>query len=47
MVAETEPNLQVVGRNYRDLLGEIANSFPSFHASEAAITHAILIILSM
>ena len=47
MVAETEPNLQVVGENYRDLLGEIANSFPSFHASEAAIAHAILIILSM
>lgn len=41
-MAETEPNLQVVGRHYRDLLGEIANSFPSFHASEAAIAHAIL-----
>jgi DNA-binding MurR/RpiR family transcriptional regulator len=29
-------------RTYRDLLGEIANSFPSFHASEAAIAHAVL-----
>ena len=29
-------------RTYRDLLGEIANSFSSFHASEAAIAHAIL-----
>ncbi len=29
-------------RIYRDLLGEIANSFPSFHASEVAIAHAVL-----
>lgn len=33
---------QVPGRHYRDLLGEIANSIPSFHASEAAIAHVIL-----
>lgn len=35
---ETSPSQ----RHYRDLLGEIANSFPSFHASEAAIAHAVL-----
>ena len=36
--AITEP----VPKNYQDLLGDIANSFPSFHASEAAIAHAVL-----
>ncbi|MBI3429947.1 MAG: MurR/RpiR family transcriptional regulator [Actinobacteria bacterium] len=29
-------------RNYQDLLGDIANSFSSFHATEAAIAHAVL-----
>lgn len=29
-------------KNYHDLLGDIGNSFSSFHASEAAIAHAIL-----
>lgn len=29
-------------KNYQDLLGDIANSFSSFHASEAAIAHAVL-----
>jgi len=41
-VAETKLPPVAVGRHYRDLLGEIANSFPSFHASEAAIAHAVL-----
>lgn len=41
-MAETKPVLQTISRHYRDLLGEIANSFPSFHASEAAIAHAVL-----
>lgn len=41
-MAKDNPPLAVVGRNYRDLLGEIANSFSSFHASEAAIAHAVL-----
>jgi DNA-binding MurR/RpiR family transcriptional regulator len=31
-----------VSKNYQDLLGDIANSFSSFHASEAAIAHAVL-----
>jgi DNA-binding MurR/RpiR family transcriptional regulator len=31
-----------VPKNYQDLLGDIANSFSSFHASEAAIAHAVL-----
>ena len=31
-----------VPKNYQDLLGDIANSFPSFHATEAAIAHAVL-----
>lgn len=31
-----------VSKNYQDLLGDIANSFASFHASEAAIAHAVL-----
>lgn len=31
-----------ISKNYQDLLGDIANSFPSFHASEAAIAHAVL-----
>lgn len=31
-----------IAKNYQDLLGDIANSFSSFHASEAAIAHAIL-----
>ena len=39
---ETKSAPQSLGRHYRDLLGEIANSFPSFHASEAAIAHAVL-----
>ena len=29
-------------KNYQDLLGDIANSFPSFHATEAAIAHSVL-----
>ncbi len=41
-MAKKPPALQVVGKNYRDLLGEIGNSFPSFHASEAAIAHTVL-----
>ena len=41
-MAKKPPALQVVGKNYRDLLGEIGNSFPSFHASEAAISHTVL-----
>jgi DNA-binding MurR/RpiR family transcriptional regulator len=41
-MAQSNPTLMAVGRHYRDLLGEIANSFPSFHASEAAIAHAVL-----
>lgn len=41
-MAETKSASQAVARHYRDLLGEIANSFPSFHASEAAIAHAVL-----
>lgn len=31
-----------ISKNYQDLLGDIANFFPSFHASEAAIAHAVL-----
>jgi len=31
-----------ISKNYQDLLGDIANSFSSFHASEAAIAHAVL-----
>lgn len=31
-----------LSKNYQDLLGDIANSFSSFHASEAAIAHAVL-----
>lgn len=31
-----------ISKNYQDLLGDIANSFASFHASEAAIAHAVL-----
>lgn len=31
-----------VPKNYQDLLGDIANSFPSYHATEAAIAHAVL-----
>jgi DNA-binding MurR/RpiR family transcriptional regulator len=31
-----------VSKNYQDLLGDIANSFSSFHASETAIAHAVL-----
>jgi DNA-binding MurR/RpiR family transcriptional regulator len=42
LMAQSNPTLMAVGRHYRDLLGEIANSFPSFHASEAAIAHAVL-----
>ena len=41
-MAKKPPALQVVGKTYRDLLGEIGNSFPSFHASEAAIAHTVL-----
>lgn len=41
-MTETRLAVPSVGRHYRDLLGEIANSFPSFHASEASIAHAIL-----
>lgn len=33
---------QPLSKNYQDLLGDIANSFPSFHASEASIAHAVL-----
>ena len=29
-------------KNYQDLLGDIANSFASFHATEATIAHAVL-----
>ncbi len=31
-----------ISKNYQDLLGDIGNSFSSFHASEAAIAHAVL-----
>lgn len=39
---KTKPPLHLAHRNYRDLLGEIANSFSSFHASEAAIARVVL-----
>lgn len=42
MVAKSKSEPQSIARSYRDLLGEIANSFASFHASEAAIAHAVL-----
>ena len=40
MAREAVP--ESMSKNYQDLLGDIANSFPSFHASEAAIAHAVL-----
>lgn len=41
-MAKSKAEQQLGARAYRDLLGEIANSFSSFHASEAAIAHAVL-----
>lgn len=40
MASEAIPNH--LSKSYQDLLGDIANSFPSFHASEAAIAHVVL-----
>jgi DNA-binding MurR/RpiR family transcriptional regulator len=41
-MAKAKAKTNVIAKTYRDLLGEIANSFPSFHASEVAIAHAVL-----
>lgn len=37
-----DDGMRQIVKNYQDLLGDIANSFSSFHASEAAIAHAVL-----
>lgn len=37
-----EDGIRQISKNYQDLLGDIANSFSSFHASEAAIAHVVL-----
>ncbi|MDP1712809.1 MAG: MurR/RpiR family transcriptional regulator [Candidatus Nanopelagicaceae bacterium] len=37
-----DDGMRQISKNYQDLLGDIANSFSSFHASEAAIAHAVL-----
>ena len=41
MTATSTP-LRVVGKNYRDVLGEIKNSFSSFHASEVSIANVVI-----